>query len=211
MAKKIKFKHGRPNKNSRILNRETILEASFALANQIGYENLSMKLIADQLEIRPPSLYNHIDDIAVVKIEIAGMALKKLASHLKEAVEEKTKTTEDKQKIFRMLIFAYREFAKSNRGVYAAVLPSAEKHDVQMEASKEIISICMQTMDLGPVLDSSGVHKIRILRASLHGFVSLEAAEGFGLPESVEETFSILTDQLIKMLLPEKPTNTTSK
>lgn len=211
MAKKIKFKHGRPNKNSRILNRETILEASFALANQIGYENLSMKLIADQLEIRPPSLYNHIDDIAVVKIEIAGMALKKLANHLKGAVEEITEKTNDKKEVFRRLIFAYREFAKQNRGVYAAVLPSAEKHEVQIEASREIFSICRKTMHLGPILDSSGVHKIRILRSALHGFVSLEFAEGFGLPESVEETFSILTSQLIENLLLEKPANTRSE
>ena len=40
------------------------------------------------------------------------------------------------------------------------------------------------------------VHATRILRSTLHGFVALEAAGGFGLPDSVDETFTLLVDGL---------------
>jgi hypothetical protein len=40
------------------------------------------------------------------------------------------------------------------------------------------------------------LHAIRCPRVALHGFVSLEAAGGFGLPQSVDVTFARLIDSL---------------
>jgi len=37
---------------------------------------------------------------------------------------------------------------------------------------------------------------VRIARAGLHGFVSLEAAGGFGLPRDVDRTFDRLIETL---------------
>ena len=40
------------------------------------------------------------------------------------------------------------------------------------------------------------IHAIRMLRAAFHGMVSLEEAGGFGLPESVDQTYAHLIDAL---------------
>lgn len=40
------------------------------------------------------------------------------------------------------------------------------------------------------------IDAVRMLRAALHGFVTLEAAGGFGLPQSVDGTFTRLVDSL---------------
>jgi hypothetical protein len=40
------------------------------------------------------------------------------------------------------------------------------------------------------------IDAVRMLRAALHGFVALEAAGGFGLPQSVDGTFTRLVDSL---------------
>jgi hypothetical protein len=42
---------------------------------------------------------------------------------------------------------------------------------------------------------SAAVHATRCLRAIVHGFVSIEAAGGFGLPANLDETY----EQLIGM------------
>ncbi len=50
-------------------------------------------------------------------------------------------------------------------------------------------------------LDEKVVHKIRILRSVLHGFIDLELRGGFGKSESVEESFLILRDQQTNVFL----------
>jgi hypothetical protein len=40
------------------------------------------------------------------------------------------------------------------------------------------------------------IHAIRVMRSACHGLATLEAAVGFGLPESVDETFARLVDAL---------------
>ena len=46
-------------------------------------------------------------------------------------------------------------------------------------------------------LDEDGtVHATRAVRSALHGFVSLEAAGGFGLPQDVDASYDRLVDLL---------------
>jgi len=46
----------------------------------------------------------------------------------------------------------------------------------------------------------------RSLRAALHGFVSLEAAGGFGLPADVDRSFDRLIHGLVKAVTDERTT-----
>ncbi len=41
------------------------------------------------------------------------------------------------------------------------------------------------------------IHMVRILRSALHGFVSLELGQGFGLPLDLDETFRRLLDLIV--------------
>ena len=47
---------------------------------------------------------------------------------------------------------------------------------------------------------SDAVDATRTLRASLHGFVALEASDGFGLPQDVDRSFDRLVDALDRAL-----------
>ena len=57
---------------------------------------------------------------------------------------------------------------------------------------------------LSPVLEmmdqfgfgSEATHAVRYLRSTLHGFVSLELAGGFGLPQEVQASFDYLISSL---------------
>jgi hypothetical protein len=61
--------------------------------------------------------------------------------------------------------------------------------------------------DLAAVLSGLGpperdaVPLIRTLRSALHGFVSLEASGGFGLPDDVDDSFETLVDVIAVGLL----------
>ena len=46
-----------------ILSDELIIETSAVIANKIGLDNLSLKIISKELNIKSPSLYNHISSL----------------------------------------------------------------------------------------------------------------------------------------------------
>ena len=54
----------------------------------------------------------------------------------------------------------------------------------------------------GQAVDSAedAIDAVRSLRAVMHGFVTLEAAGGFGLPQSVDATYARLIDSLDTVL-----------
>lgn len=50
---------------------EVIIELSAKLSNEVGLDNLSLKLITKKLNIKAPSLYNHIKSLEDIKDKIA--------------------------------------------------------------------------------------------------------------------------------------------
>jgi hypothetical protein len=46
------------------------------------------------------------------------------------------------------------------------------------------------------------VHRVRVIRAALHGFVSIEAEGGFGLPLDLDRSFELLLATLVAGLEP---------
>lgn len=49
---------------------EVIIELSAKLSNEVELDNLSLKLITEKLNIKAPSLYNHIKSLEDIKDKI---------------------------------------------------------------------------------------------------------------------------------------------
>ena len=52
------------------ISRERIIETAANLSNKAGLENLSLKMIAEELKIKSPSLYNHVSSLDVIKKQL---------------------------------------------------------------------------------------------------------------------------------------------
>ena len=50
-----------------IISDELIIETAARLSNEVGLDNLSLKIIAEELNIKSPSLYNHISSLDEIK------------------------------------------------------------------------------------------------------------------------------------------------
>jgi hypothetical protein len=92
---------------------------------------------------------------------------------------------------------AYRRFATERPGLYAATLraPAADEPDVAQAAADLMASVLGLLASFG-LPNEDLVHAARSVRSALHGFVALEAVGGFGLPQSVDESFERLLDDL---------------
>lgn len=191
MAKKLKHKPGRPKKGQTQITRDLVLDRAWDLIAEEGWNEFRLARLAENLGIRTPSLYNHIQDMEEVRREMKRRSLQilgdKLSLKLKSTVAGSERISE--------FVYAYRSFAVKYPEFYPLTIESTEFDPELKILGDRILTICMEVFRF-PVLDEVAVHRIRILRSLLHGFIVLEAVGGFGRKESVEESFKKITESL---------------
>jgi AcrR family transcriptional regulator len=175
------------------LTRAAVVAAAAEIADREGAGALTLAALAARLGIKPPSLFNHIEGMASLRRELAMLALGELGDALANSAIGKSRDD-----AVRALANEYRRFARRHPGIYAETLASADSRDRQLNArSDRILDICLKILS-GYGLDRrASLHAIRGMRSIVHGFSSLEAAHGFGIPMSIDESFNWLVDTYI--------------
>lgn len=89
-----------------------------------------------------------------------------------------------------------RDYARRAPARYLATQKAANPHD---PADAELAAVSAETVEVAagvlrgyPIPEGRHVDAIRALRSAVHGFVLLEVQGGFGLPESVDDSFETL-------------------
>lgn len=179
---------------SRRLNQRIVVEAAADLIDEAGDPAaLSLKTLAAKLDIRVPSLYNHIDGLDGLRRAVALWALRQLLTELRHAAVGKAGRDG-----LIAIAHSYRAFAQAHPGVYPLTLRAPDADDAEMNTiSNDIVGLVLLLLAPLGLRDAEALHEVRILRGLLHGFVSLEAAGGFGLPLERDESFQRLIDRYI--------------
>jgi hypothetical protein len=73
--------------------------------------------------------------------------------------------------------------------------PSASDQELAAAAADAVATVAT-LLRAWALPDAEVVHAVRAVRSALHGFVSLEAVGGFGLPVDREASFDRLVDAL---------------
>jgi AcrR family transcriptional regulator len=186
------------------LSRAVVVDIGAQLADEAGLERLTLAGVAARAGVRLPSLYKHVGGLDDLQRGVAVLALRELAERLSAAAVGRAGAD-----ALRALAEAYRRYARERPGRYAATLraPGADD-DEHARAAAVVVEIVFAVLQGYDLAGGHLVHATRILRSSLHGFVALEAAGGFGLPDSVDETFARLVDGLDAALRTQVPTAT---
>ena len=64
-----------------------VTEAAATLIDDVGFENLSMGLVAERLGVKTPSLYKHVTSQADLAHRIAVLAMGELADTIRDATQ----------------------------------------------------------------------------------------------------------------------------
>ena len=174
------------------LSRAAVVDLGAQLADEAGPAGLTLAGVAARAGVRLPSLYKHVGGLDDLQRGVAVLALGELAQQLGTAAVGRAGGD-----ALRALAAAYRAYARAHPGRYAATLrapaPDDDEHGRAAAVVVEVVFAVLRGYDLA---EAELVHATRILRSTLHGFVALEAVGGFGLPDSVDETFARLVDGL---------------
>lgn len=175
-----------PPKASRIrLDRATVVQAAAALIDKMGLEEVTLTELAAHLNVRLPSLYNHVAGLPGLRREIALFGVREMVTRLGQVVMGKAGGN-----AIIALAHAYRVFIKEHPGLYAATIQAPAPDDVELQAvAQELINIILKVLAAYGLHDEDALHAVRGFRSIVHGFATLESAHGFEIPIAPDETF----------------------
>ena len=96
----------------RNITEELIVETSARIANKVGLDNLSLKSIAEELNIKSPSLYNHITNLDDVKRRIMIYGWKQVSEKI---VDSAVGVSE--YEALKNMCYAFYDYATTNKGI----------------------------------------------------------------------------------------------
>lgn len=173
-----------------------ILQAATEIVDTNGSEELALNTLARRLNIRTPSLYNHIDSLQHIRRLISIHGLELLRSELTRAAVGRSG-----DEAIREVAKAYMAFARSHPGLYDMTLRAPCADDPQLsKVADNILDVVIRVLHAYQLGEAATIHMARALRSVLHGFASLEQRGGFGLPVDLDESFLELLETFISGL-----------
>ncbi|WP_123043214.1 TetR/AcrR family transcriptional regulator [Cohnella candidum] len=155
------------------LSSDSIIAEAVSLIEEIGYENFSLHTLAKKLGVKTASLYNYIENVAQVSMEIGKFAI----SQLCQAIELATKGVTDERLVLMQIATAYRKYVVQHPELYKVVINMPSIH------GKEHVQVLLNLMSeaLKPFSENQQDHlmKLRAYRSMIHGFVTLETSGYF--------------------------------
>jgi AcrR family transcriptional regulator len=151
-----------------------LTQAAAELADEVGFENVTVSAVARRFGVKDASLYSHIRNGHDLRVRVALLALAELADEVAAALAGRA--GKDALVAFAN---AYRDYAKRHPGRYAAgQLPL--DHETAMASAgprhAEMTRAILRGYDL---TEPDQTDAVRMLHSTFHGYVSLEQAGGF--------------------------------
>jgi AcrR family transcriptional regulator len=171
-----------------------VVDAAAAIADGEGLDAVTLASVAARLGIRAPSLYAHVHGLDGLRRALALRAAGAMAQALVAATDGAAGL-----EAIRRLAHAYRAFALAHPGLYAAAQRAVRpgEDDELYQALAAPVAPAVRALGEAGVPRGELIHVARVVRSALHGFVALEAGGGFGMPQSVDESFARLVDLLL--------------
>jgi AcrR family transcriptional regulator len=172
------------------LSRPVVVAAAAELADESGFDRLTLAAIAARLGVRLPSLYKHIDSLDGLRRDVAVLAVTELGAAMSAAAIGRAGGD-----ALSAVAAAYRDYGRRHPGRYAATVRAPAPDDVEHTAAAEtVLRVVLAVLAGYGLAGDDAVDATRALRAALHGFVALEAGGGFGMPVDVDRSYTRLVD-----------------
>ena len=164
---------------------EAIVAAGRRIVEGDGLEGLTMARVAEEVGVRPPSLYKRVDGRAA----LVRLVLEDVLRELAEVLEARA-TTGDPRHDLVAIAHAFRSFARDQPNAYGLVfarLPEGSRPDPELlpRASGPVLRAAADLAGPDHALEAA-----RMVVAWAHGFLSMELADGFQLGGDLDAAYA---------------------
>jgi AcrR family transcriptional regulator len=177
------------------LDPDAVVAAAAALADAEGLQELTLARLAERLGVRSPSLYAHVGGLGDLRTRLAARGARELTAALQAAAAGRARSD-----ALLAVADAYRAYAHAHPGAYAAIQRAPESYPDDdrgfAAVAADLVDVLVAVLRGYELHDDGAIHGVRMMRAALHGFVSLEREGGFAMPIDIEESYRRLVAML---------------
>lgn len=178
------------------LTPERLTEAGARLADEVGFDQVTVSALARLFDVKVASLYSHVRSSQDLKTRIALLALEELADRGAAALAGRA--GKDALAAFANV---YRDYAREHPGRYAAAQLRLTPEAAAASAGGRHAQMIRAILRGYALTEPDQTHAVRLLGSVFHGYVSLEMGGGFShsAPDT-QVTWSRIVDALDALL-----------
>lgn len=164
------------------LSAQTVIAAAADLADEDGFEGVTLSAVARRLGVQTASLYNHVRDRAELLAGLHELALAELADRIADAVAGRSG-----REALCGLAETQRTFAREHPGRWAALQQPASATTAASAGAVRVATLTLAVLRAYEVPEAELVHVVRFVGATVNGFLALERSGGFAHREPSTE------------------------
>ncbi|KND32983.1 TetR/AcrR family transcriptional regulator [Streptomyces acidiscabies] len=176
---------------------DRLVGAAAELADEVGFENVTLSALARRFGVKDASLYSHVKNLQELRTRLAFLAGAEMIDLISAAVAGRAGKD-------ALVAFAgaYREYALRHPGRYAATQIRIDQDLVaQAPALRRTAEITYGMLRAYGLDEPDLTDAVRLLRSTFHGYCALEAAGGFGASRDVRESWDRAVEALHSALV----------
>ncbi|MFL6120772.1 TetR/AcrR family transcriptional regulator [Actinophytocola sp.] len=173
------------------LSTERLTRAAADLADEIGFEQVTVSALARRFGVKDASLYSHIRNAQDLRVRVAVLALAELADRAADALAGRA----GKQALVAFAT-AYRDYATRHPGRYTAAQLRLDPQTAAASAARRHSDMTRAILRGYDLPESEHNHAVRFLHSTFHGYVTLERTGGFDHSGDVEASWTRILDVL---------------
>jgi len=168
-----------------------VVRVAADIADETGFANVTLGLVAERLGVRPPSLYKHVDGLADLQHRIATLAMTEFGDIARDAAAGLAG-----RDALAALAGALRGYVTAHPGRYTATIGAefTGPDDPLLKAGTRVIELIGAVLRGYRIDEAIIVHAIRSVRCTLHGWAALQAVNGFQWSGDLDVSFEALID-----------------
>jgi AcrR family transcriptional regulator len=174
------------------LTADRLVEAAADLADEVGFENVTVSALARQFGVKDASLYSHVRNVQDLRARIAVLAAGEMIDRIASAVAGRAGKD-------ALVAFAgaYREYALERPGRYRATHTQLDPAVVaESNTYRRTVEVTYGMLRAYGLSEPDLTDAVRLLRSTFHGYCDLEAIGGFGDPRDVQASWERGLDAL---------------
>ena len=174
------------------LTADRLAAAAAELADEVGFENVSLSALARRFGVKDASLYSHVKNLQDLRTRVALLAGGEMIDRIAVAVAGRAG-----KDALAAFAGAYREYALDHPGRYAATqIPMDQTLVADSPALRRTAEITYGMLRAYGLEEPDLTDAVRLLRSTFHGYCALESTGAFGAPRAVQESWERAVDAL---------------